>query len=246
MRVDVYCETKRAGEEIQGEFGGSVRHLAKKTWENPRPAKLSPLLIRDRLVLTQDDRDSARRKLEKAYPGRHIIVIPPEMAFGTGDHPTTATCLRFLADEAKRRRGSDWRMLDLGCGSGVLVMAGRLLGAGESLAVDYDPKAVVVCERNLKRNGVDGVGVLEGDVLKWSPRRKFEVLAANLFAGVLQESFPRMERWLKRDGRLVLSGILWDQWEPTREVGERTGFEVLEHRRKGKWVSALLRRRGDG
>jgi ribosomal protein L11 methyltransferase len=120
-----------------------------------------------------------------------------------------------------------------------------LLGAGKSVAVDYDPKAVLVAGRNLERAGLDGVEVLEGDVLNWSTRRKYEVVAANLFAGVLQEAFPRMERWLKRDGRLILSGILRDQWEPTRKVGEETGLEVLEHRRIGKWVSALLRRRGD-
>lgn len=245
VRVDVYCGSENEGEEIKKEFGGSVRHLKKEKWEKPRHVNRAPLLIRDRLVITQDDRERTRRSLEKKYAGRSIIVIPPEMAFGTGDHPTTATCLRFLCDEAKRRRGEEWRMLDLGCGSGVLVMAGRMLGAGESLALDYDPKAVVVTERNLERNGVDGVEVGEADVLKWNTRRKYEVVTANLFAGVLQEALPHMEKWLKRDGRLILSGILWDQWEPTREAGERAGFEVLVDRRKGKWVSAFLRRKGD-
>ena len=245
VRVDVYCGSKEEGEAIQMEFGGSVRHLKKENWAKPRHVNRAPLLIRDRLVITQDDREGARGKLEKKFPGRHVIVIPPEMAFGTGDHPTTATCLRFLTDEAKRRRGGEWRMLDLGCGSGVLVMAGRMLGAGESVALDYDPKAVEVTVGNLRRNGVEAVEALEADVLKWSTRRKYEVVAANLFAGVLREAFPRMARWVKRDGRLILSGILWDQWEATREVAEGVGFEVLEDRRKGKWVSAVLRRVGD-
>lgn len=245
LRVDVYCATEKEGEAIKAEFGGSVRHLKKEKWEKPRHVNRAPLFIRNKLVITQDDRVTGRRKLEKEYAGRHVIVIPPEMAFGTGDHPTTATCLRYLTDEAKRRRGEDWRLLDLGCGSGVLVMAGRMLGAGPSVAVDYDPKAVEVTERNLERNGVEGVEALEGDVLKWSTRRKYEVIAANLFAGVLREAFPRMERWLKKDGRLILSGILWDQWPETRKVGEGVGLEVLEHKRKGKWVSALLRRSGE-
>jgi ribosomal protein L11 methyltransferase len=246
VRVDVYCDSEKGGEAIQQEFGGSVRYLKKEKWEKPRHVNRAPLMIRDRLVITQDDRATSRGKLEKKYPGRYVMIIPPEMAFGTGNHPTTATCLRFLTDEAKRRKGEEWRMLDLGCGSGVLVMAGRLLGAGESIGLDYDPKAVEVTERNLERNAVDGVEVAEADVLKWSTRRKYEVVAANLFAGVLWEAFPRMERWVKKDGRLILSGILFDQWEETRKVAVEVGLEVLEHRRKGKWVSAFLRRRGDG
>lgn len=240
VRVEVYCGSEQEGERIKKEFGGAVRFLKKEAWTKPGQVKSVPLLIRDRIVITQDARASARRKLEQRYPGRAIIAIPPEMAFGTGDHPTTATCLRFLADEAKRRAGGRWRMLDLGCGSGVLVMAGRLMGAGESVAVDYDPKAVEVAQRNLKRNGVDGVEVVEADVLRWARRRSYEVVTANLFAGVLREVFPRLVKLLKKDGRLILSGILGEQWEETRAVAEELGFEVVEDRKRGKWVSALL------
>lgn len=245
VRVEVYCGSEAEGEVIRREFGGSVRFLARETWAVPRHQEKAPLLIRDRIVITQDERKATRQALEGKYPGRAVIAIPPEMAFGTGDHPTTATCLRFLADEARRRDGTEWRILDLGCGSGVLVMVGRLLGAVEGVAVDYDPQAVEVTRGNLERNGVDGVEVLEADVLRWTTRRSYEVVAANLFAGVLRGALGRMERWLKGGGRVILSGILWDQWEDTREAAEAAGFEVLEHRRKGKWVSGLLRRAGE-
>lgn len=245
LRVEVYCATEAEGEEIRNEFGGSVRRMKKEGWMKQQLGRQAPLKIRDQLVITQDDRPATRRRLEREYPDRGVVRIPAEMAFGTGDHPTTATCLRYLTDEAKRRRGTRWRMLDLGCGSGVLALSARLLGAEACEALDYDPKAVEVALGNLARNGVDGVEVMEADVLKWRTRRKFEVVAANLFAGVLQEAFRRLVSAVCKDGRLIISGILRDQWEGVREVAEQVGMEVLESKRKGKWVSALLRRKGD-
>ena len=113
------------------------------------------------------------------------------------------------------------------------------------MAVDYDPRAVEVTCRNLERNGVDGISVHEADVLKWRSRRRFEVVAANLFAGVLCGAMPMMMRVLRPEGRLIVSGILADQWESTREVAERAGLEVACDRKRGKWVSALLLRTGD-
>ena len=245
MRVEVYCASEVEAEEIRAEFGGSVRRMKKDGWMKQRVGRQAPLKIRDRLVITQDDRATMLRKLEKQYPDRVVVSIPAQMAFGTGDHPTTATCLRYLTDEAVEREGTAWRMLDMGCGSGVLALSARLLGADGCEAMDYDPKAVEVAEGNLVRNGVDGVEVREGDVLKWRSRKKFEVVAANLFAGVLQKAFPRLAGAVRKGGRLIISGILWEQWDAVREAAEAAGMEVMESKRKGKWVSALLCGKGD-
>ena len=245
VRVQVYCGTAEEGERIREQFGGTMRRLADESWMKPQPVTRPSLKIRDRIVITQDESEKGRRQLERKYPGREVICIPAEMAFGTGDHPTTATCLRFLTDEAKRRKGTEWNLLDLGCGSGVLAVAGRLLGAGTCEAVDYDPKAVEVARRNLERNGVDRVTVKESDVLKFKPRRKYDVVAANLFAGVLREVIPGVLKNLSSGGALLISGVLRDQWDATREVAERAGLEVIESRKRGKWVSGILRRKRD-
>lgn len=245
LRVEVYCESEAEAEEIRGEFGGSVRRMKKDGWMRQQVGRQEPLKIRNRLVITQDDRSATRRRLERQYPGRIVLSIPAEMAFGTGDHPTTATCLRYLTDEAKARQETAWSMLDMGCGSGVLALSARLLGAEGCEAMDYDPKAVEVAKCNLGRNGVSGVEISKGDVLTWRSRKKFEVVAANLFAGVLKEAFPRLAGALRQGGHLIISGILSDQWEPVREVADRCGTEVIEHKRRGKWVSALLCRKGE-
>ncbi|NNM29631.1 MAG: methyltransferase [Akkermansiaceae bacterium] len=163
------------------------------------------------------------------------------MAFGTGDHATTASCLRRLVDEARRWRGKRWRLLDLGCGSGILAIGGRLLGAEHCEAVDYDPKAVVVTERNLKRNRVEGVDVREANVLDWRPRGRFEIVTANLFANVLREAFPMMRACLANDGKLIVSGILADQWPSTRQAGEAAGLKFTAEWKRGKWITALAR-----
>jgi ribosomal protein L11 methyltransferase len=241
VRVDVYCETEHEAEEIRKQFGGSVRHLAEQNWAAAVPVKKSPLRIRDRLLITPETGAAARRKLEREFPGRTVLSIPPEMAFGTGDHPTTATCLRILVDESRRWRGRKWRLLDLGCGSGVLAMAARRLGAEEALALDYDPKAVEVAEGNMKRNRIENVEVKEADVLQWKPRRSYEIVTANLFSDVLCAAFPMIRSALAGDGRVIVSGILAEQWDETRRAAEDAGFSVLNDWKRGKWMTALVR-----
>jgi ribosomal protein L11 methyltransferase len=245
LRVEVYCTSEAEAEAIREEFGGAVRRMKKDGWVKQQVGRQAPLKIRNRLVITQDDRPAVRRQLERQFPGRVVVSIPAEMAFGTGDHPTTEACLRFLTDEAAYREGTVWRLLDMGCGSGVLALSARLLGADACEAMDYDPKAVEVAEGNLARNGVDGVEVREGDVLKWRSRRKFDVVVANLFAGVLEAAFPRLAGAVRKGGRLIISGILREQWDGVRRAAETAGMEVMESKRKGKWVSALLRGKGD-
>ncbi|NIP93613.1 MAG: methyltransferase domain-containing protein, partial [Akkermansiaceae bacterium] len=244
LRVDVYCAEKAEAEGIADQFGGSVKHLADRNWVALSQEVGPPIKIRDSLLITQERGAGGIGRLRREYPGRRVVSIPPEMAFGTGDHPTTATCLRFVADEAKARHGERWRMLDLGCGSGVLAISANLLGAEECKALDYDPSAVAVAGRNAERNGARGVLVEEADLLEWTPRRHYELVAANLFADVLRKIFPKIRRTLRAGSHLIVSGILKDQWGETEAAAAGAGLEMIEVREKGKWVSALGRVRG--
>ena len=161
VKVEVYCEFRSEAEEIAARFGGAVRWLAEKNWAAMRPVRREPLRIRRSLVITAESSERAVERVRGRFPGREVVSIPAEMAFGTGEHATTAACLRFLADEARARRGTGWRMLDLGTGSGVLAIAAHRLGAAECEAVDHDPAAVVVARRNVERNRARGVRVVE-------------------------------------------------------------------------------------
>lgn len=238
VRVDVYCEDEEAAEGIAEQFGGSVKRLADKNWVAISATPGPPIKIRESLLITEEVKASGLRNLQRLNKGRTVVSIPPEMAFGTGDHPTTASCLRFLADEAKSRKGSRWRMLDLGCGSGVLAIAANLLGAEECEALDYDPNAVSVTRHNAERNDARGVTVQEADLLEWTTERQYEVVAANLFADVLQQSFSKIRKALGPGSCLILSGVLREQWEETHAVAVAAGLELGDMKKKGKWVSA--------
>lgn len=231
IRVEVYCESEGEANAIQEQFGGSVRELKNQNWVAMSAPKAEPLLIRDRLVISQVEVET------EAFPGRDVIVIPPEMAFGTGDHPTTSSCLRRLVDHS-RKIDKGWSFLDLGTGSGVLAIAAKLLGAGHIEAFDFDAKAVEVAALNAKRNGVEELLIFEADVFSWKNRKKFDVVAANLFSTVLIEALPLICKWTRSGGLLILSGVLYEQWDDVCKTAESCGFECLDHKRKGKWVTA--------
>jgi len=238
VRVEVYTETEQEALAIKKQFGGSIRKLAHKNWAAVTEPSRPPIKIRSSVIISGSRDDNARQKLAEQYPGRHIIQIPADMAFGTGDHATTSTCLRFLVDIAKERSSSDWDLLDLGTGSGVIAIAGRMLGAHHCHGMDFDPQAVKVARRNVRRNEVSLVKISEIDVLEWKPQRKWPVVVANLFSTILQQAFPSIVKAMDKDADMVVSGILHDQWDETRAIAEKSGLSFSQVVRKGKWMTA--------
>lgn len=238
IRVEVYTETEEQALEIKKLFGGSIRKLVHKNWAAVTEPARPPIRIRSSVIITGSRDDGAREKLGKQFPGRHIIQIPADMAFGTGDHATTSTCMRLLVDVAKERAGTDWDMLDLGTGSGVIAIAARMLGAHHCLGMDFDPQAIKVARRNVRRNHVSLVTMTEADVLQWKPERQWPVVIANLFSTILQQAFPTITKALEKNGDIIVSGILYDQWEDTRAIAEQCGLSFSQIKRKGKWMTA--------
>ncbi|MGI9244073.1 MAG: 50S ribosomal protein L11 methyltransferase, partial [Verrucomicrobiales bacterium] len=153
IRIEVYCDDRDHAEAIQKLFGGSVRELKQENWAAMKPPPRGPIKIRQKLVVTEEAEPAAIAEVCEANPGREVIAIPAQMAFGTGDHATTATCLRFLVDIAGEIGSGDWSMLDVGCGSGILAIAAQKLGADPVEGFDYDPHAVTVAAENARRNG---------------------------------------------------------------------------------------------
>ena len=238
IRLRVFCESKAAAEAIVERFGGCIRQLANAEWNKP-VAPPRPVKVRSVLLLTPEVRPAELAIIQHAHPLRQIISIPPEMAFGTGDHATTSTCLRLLVDVAKARRGTHWTMADLGAGTGVLAIAARKLGAGPTYACDFDPFAVEVVKRNIERNGTGGIDVREQDVLKWKPRKAgYDVVVANLFSTVLIEAWPVIGKAVAVGGDLIVSGILATQAWDVFTAAARHGLGFTQVIRKGKWVTA--------
>jgi ribosomal protein L11 methyltransferase len=238
IRIQLFCETKKAANAVVAQFGGSVREMAGSEWNKP-VAPPRPLKVRDVFLLTAENRPKELAALKKANPKREIIVIPPEMAFGTGDHATTSTCLRLLVDVARSRKGTDWTVADLGTGTGVLAIAARKMGSGETYACDFDPFAVAVGVRNIERNGTPEIQMKEQDVLKWKPRKKgYDVVMANLFSTVLIEAWPVIAKSVAPKGDLIVSGILATQAWEVFKAAAASGLGFTKVIKKGKWVTA--------
>jgi ribosomal protein L11 methyltransferase len=211
IRVEVYCDDREHAEAIQKLFGGSVRELKQENWAAMKPPPRGPIKIRRDLVVTEEADEREIEKVCQAHPGRGVIAIPAQMAFGTGDHATTSTCLRFMVDISKEIGDGDWSMLDVGSGSGILAIAASKLGASSVEGFDYDPHAVEVADENAVRNGVaNHVRFYERDLLAWKPEdtERWDCVFANVFANILAAASPTLAKVVKPGGHLVVSGIL--------------------------------------
>jgi ribosomal protein L11 methyltransferase len=238
VRVRVFCQTENEAQAIVSRFGGTCRELAGAEW-NKAVAPPRPLKVRDVFLLTAETHAAELAALRKQHPKRQLIIIPPEMAFGTGDHATTSTCLRLLVDVARERKGRPWSVADLGTGTGVLAIAARKLGAAEVFACDFDPFAVAAANRNAGRNDTPDAVTTEQDVLKWKPRKRgYDVVMANLFSTVLIESWPVIAKALAPGGDLIVSGILHSQAWGVFTAAASHGLGFTKVVRKGKWVTA--------
>lgn len=174
--------------------------------------------------------------------GEVVIDIDPGMAFGTGQHPTTAMCLRGLEEFV--REGSS--ILDLGCGSGILAIAAARLGAKRVLAVDIDPQAVSAARDNVNRNAVSAtVEVREGSLDPESPiGERFDIVVANISGMVLERLAPAIWDVLNEGGRLIASGFLDDAVEGLSRAFSDAGLSVERTVEDGVWRS-IVARRGD-
>lgn len=219
--LQVSCPTKTQADALVGEFGGSARKL-RKDWLRDFAKQAQPKPIRIGATRT--------------------IVIPAEAAFGTGEHATTAMCLRLL-ERHTRNRARGWSILDAGTGSGILAIAARCLGAARVVAIDNDPVACTVAKRNARRNRVRNIEFRSGDVLKLKLTGRFDVITANLYSEILIAALPRWPRLLTPDGALIVSGILRLQEKAVTAALRRNGFALQEARRRGKWVALLAVKR---
>jgi ribosomal protein L11 methyltransferase len=158
--------------------------------------------------------------------------LDPEMAFGTGSHPTTALMLQLL--EAYIRGGE--QMIDVGTGSGILAIAARRLGVSAVLATDVDDIAVANAEANLALNPVDQITVQANDLLTGITTQA-DIVCANILAEVLVPLIPQVPSVLKPGGVCLLSGIYYDKEATIKESLAAAGLTVVEERRRGEWLA---------
>ncbi len=237
LKIEVYCD-ERTGKGLVKRFGGRTTRLAAHIWSGDPARPRAPLAIRGKLKVHSDEASWTAWIAEGRRPPG--IFIPAGMAFGTGEHATTATCLRFLADVAGDLPGG-FRMLDLGTGSGILAVAGVALGAGEVRAIDYDPIAVRIARANARKNRMHKISCEVNDVVKIDARG-FDVVAANVFSEVLISAARRISRATKPGGWLIFSGVLRNQADDVAGAFSAAGFSGPRIIARGKWCAGLMRR----
>lgn len=238
IRIEAYALSKRDAARLKSAFGGSVRRMKPQAALLARNGDSVPLLIRNRLVVVRSQQAAAAAA--RSHPDRPQLIIPAAMAFGTGDHATTATCLRILCDfAATRANAGPWEALDLGTGTGILALAARLLGASRCDAWDFDPASVRAARDNARLNHLRGVTMARVDVAAWIPSRQWDLVTANLFSQLLIKVSARIADAVKPGGRLILSGMLGSQAEETLSAFHALGIGFQRVVKKGKWVSAL-------
>ena len=215
----------------------TIDNVADADWENNWKRFYKPMEIGERLLVVpqwEEARDDGRVKL----------VLNPGLTFGTGSHATTRLCLQALD---KYIRGGE-KILDLGCGSGILSIAALVLGAKEAFACDIDEKCVDVAYENAALNGVgrDRYTVRWGDVLTDKALQAefgggYDMVVANIVADVIMGLSDKVRPFLKEGGLFLCSGIIDDRAEEVFTKLRADGWTVIEQHDSEGWYSFLCR-----
>jgi ribosomal protein L11 methyltransferase len=153
----------------------------------------------------------------------------------------TAGVRRGRRTQRAGRTRSPELVVDLGTGSGILALAARRLGAKRVIGIDLDPLAISIAKQNARRNKIDNVQFRLADVRRWKLPRKVDIVTANLFSGLIVEILPK----LRRVPCLVLSGMLRDQEAEVARALQRNRIEIVEVRRRGKWLAIVAKASGE-
>lgn len=227
--------------DADNEFGRletETLSLNEEDWANNWKRYFHPTEIGEK-ILIKPEWEELKEKTD-----RIVFNVNPGMTFGTGSHYTTQLCIESL--EKYITPGS--KMLDLGCGSGILSIISLLLGASEATAVDIDPNAVDTAYDNAERNGVDTSryhvytgNILTDTELQEKINDKYDVVAANIVADVIIGLAPKAREYMKDGGTFITSGIIEDRVEDVKAALIENGFEISDIKQRKDWVSIICR-----
>ena len=239
-RVKFYLEDSPGGraelERIRRELPDETllsAHVRDEDWENNWKEFYKPVEVGKKLIIVPQWEEAPESR------GRTALRLDPGLIFGTGTHPTTKMCLEALESTVK---GGE-RVLDLGCGSGILAIAALLLGAGSVKGCDIDPKAPDIAMENAALNGIygDRFEALYGDILSDSAlqenfgKEKYDIITANIVADVIIAACRQAFSWLAPDGTFICSGIIGARADEVKTALLTCGFTVERELEDSDW-----------
>jgi len=204
------------------------RTIDEQDWAESWKEFFHPLKITKKIVIKPSWQDY------DAIPDDIIIEIDPGMAFGTGTHPTTALCISMI--EKYMKKGD--KFLDIGTGSGILMITAAKLGAQKVYGIDNDEIAIDIAEKNLLLNGIENKNfkVMTGNLTD-KVDEKFDFVAANILTETIMLLLDSVKSVLKNKSVFICSGIIEKNKDKVAEKMVASGFEVIEIREKEEWVS---------
>lgn len=172
------------------------------------------------------------------HDNRKVLSIDPGAAFGTGTHATTSLCLQILEDKIDNNS----TVLDIGCGSGILAIAGVLLGAKSAVGVDIDAQSVKVAKENAAINNVSGnIDFIVGDLAD-KITDKYSVVCANIVADVILKLLENVADYMQENAILITSGIIDIRKEDVVAGFNKFGFKIIEEHNKDNWYAFVCKK----
>lgn len=172
-------------------------------------------------------------------PDDIVVELDPGMAFGTGTHETTRMCMAHLEKYINKNS----RVLDIGCGSGILSITSVLIGAESVLGVDIDPVAVKTAKENGEMNGFlpPVYNIKRGDLVS-EAEGEYDVVVANIIADVIISVCPDVKKFMSKNGVFISSGIIIDRKDDVKDAFLKNGYTIVDEKNEGEWVSFVCKK----
>ena len=199
-------------------------------WANNWKKYYKPLEIGEKLAIVPEWEDYDN-------DNRVVIKINPGMAFGTGTHESTYMCLKLL----ERYVNKDDEIFDIGCGSGILAIAGLKLGAKKALLVDIDEKCIDASHENASLNDLeDKMEIKKGNLLDVVKGRA-DLIVSNIIAEIIVDEIKNLKNHMDKGGTFITSGIIKEREQMVIHALEKNGFEIIDELEKNNWVAIVGR-----
>ncbi len=211
----------------------SICSYEEEDYQNSWKHHLYPEKISEKFVVKPTWREYSPEESEL------VIELDPGRAFGTGSHSTTSLCVKMMEEQILENNVS---VLDVGTGSGILMIAAAKLGAGRVVGIDIDELAVEVAQENMELNKIDKnqFEVLKGDLISSLKDEKFDFVVANILADVILLLLQDISKVVKTGGKIILSGIIDEKENEIVKEIEKIGYKILEVKKDKEWRAILV------